>query len=307
MLKNRRRPCTGDVCSARRVSTGPELDLLLNGWRSVLWRLTWWLRWYVRSFPLVHGRGVILRTLVTPMLPRQGLFRVAMPSGYDLEIGYRERIGISFAVYGSFERHEREALIGQVRTGTTAVDVGANVGIYALELSKAVGDQGSVIAIEPWPDNVRRLRQTIARNAISNIRVLPCAVGSKPSVVEMYGGRDPAYVTSVPTNGRSTYPVVQRVTQSTLDELWADAGMPTVSVVKIDVEGAELEVLKGARRVLASCHPTLLCEANSKEKLRLLTDYLVGLGYGVKQPPGFERWNFLFVFMEPTTADAIES
>lgn len=236
------------------------------------------------------------------MLPRQGRFRVSMPSGYDLEIGYREHIGISFAVYGNFERHEREALTGQVRAGTTAVDIGANVGLYALELSKAVGDQGSVIAIEPWPDNVRQLTQTIARNVIPNIHVLPCAVGSKPSVVEMYGGRDPAYVTSVPTNGRSTYPVVQRVTQRTLDELWVDAGKPTVSVVKIDVEGAELEVLKGARTVLTSCHPTLLCEANSKEKLRLLTAYLTGLGYGMKQPPGFEPWNFLFVFMDAGTA-----
>ncbi len=276
----------------------PELQLSLTGWRSLLWRLTGWLRWYVRSFPLRPGRGVILRTLVTPMLPRHGLFRVAMPSGYDLEIGYRERIGITFAVYGTFECHEREVLVCHARTGTTALDVGANLGIYALELSKAVGDQGSVIAIEPWPDNVRRLRQTIARSAATNIRVLPCAVGGSSRVVEMHGGLDPAYVTSVPTSGHRRYPAIQGVMQHTLDELWQNAGSPTVSVVKIDVEGSEVEVLKGARGLLTACHPTLLCEANSKEKLHLLTEYLDEFGYVVRQPDGFEQWNFLCVFKD---------
>lgn len=304
-MENRYRPRTNDVGAVRDMSAAPVLDLSLTPWRSLLWRLTSWLRWYVRSFPMRRGRGVILRKLVTPMLPKHGQYRVAMPSGYALRIGYRERIGISFAVYGNFERHEREALVERALCGTTAIDVGANVGIYALELSKAVGEQGSVIAIEPWPDNVRRLKETIAGNSIANVCVLPCAVGSEQRVVEMHGGCDPAYVTSVPTNDPSAYPEVQRIVQRTLDELWADAGRPTISVVKIDVEGSELEVLQGARRLLATCHPTLLCEANSTEKSRLLVQYLSEFGYRPWQPRGFEPWNLLFVFEEAATAAVV--
>lgn len=302
-MEGRHQPQTSDVGSVRDMSAAPILDLSLTPWRSLLWRLTSWMRWYVRSFPILRGRGVVLRMLVTPMLPKYGFYQVAMPSGYVLRIGYRERIGISFAVYGNFERHERAALVERAPRGTTAIDVGANVGIYALELSKAVGEQGTVIAIEPWPDNVRRLKETIAGNSIANIRILPCAVGSEPGMVEMYGGCDPAYVTSVPMHGRGAYSQMRRIEQRTLDQLWADAGMPAVSVVKVDVEGSELEVLKGARRLLAACHPTLLCEANSTEKALLLTRYLRDLGYRPWRPHGFEPWNLLFLFEVDATAE----
>lgn len=285
-----------DSGSRRTTPTGPAIDLALMGWRNLLWRLTSWLRWYVRSFPIRRGRGVILRKVVTPTLPIQGRFAVAMPSGYALRIGYRERIGISFAIYGDFEPYERTALAERVQLGTTAIDVGANVGIYALELSKAVGEQGRVLAIEPWPDNVRRLQETIYNNSIKNVRILPCAVGSEPSVVEMHGGGDSAYVTSVPTGNLGAYPETHRIEQSTLDQIWRDAGSARISVVKIDVEGSELEVLKGARQLLASCHPALLCEANSPEKSESLKRFLGEFGYRPHQPVGFEPWNLLFVW-----------
>lgn len=246
----------------------------------------------------------MLRRVVTPMLPREGHFRVELPSGYDVRIGYRECIGVTLAVYGDFEEHERAALLGRAHRGTTAIDVGANIGLYALELSRAVGGDGTVIAIEPWPDNVRRLEEAIASNAIANIRVLPCAVGKAPGVAEMHGGRDPAYVTSLPASGEAAYSDVRHVPQRTLDDVWSGAGRPDVSVIKIDVEGAELGVLSGARELLATCHPALLCEANSPEKSALLTGYLSELGYRPSQPPGFEPWNFLYVFGTGTAATA---
>jgi len=280
-------------------TTAPKLHLSLNPLRSLLWTATAWVRKYVTSFPITRGRGVVLRRVVTPMLPSEGSFRVELPSGYHVRIGYRERIGVTLAVYGDFEEHERAALLDRTHRGTTAIDVGANIGLYALELSKAVGADGIVIAIEPWPDNIRRLHEAIASNSIANVRVLPCAIGQEPGVVEMYGGRDPAYVTSMPASGEEAYSEVHRVPQRTLDEVWSDAGRPTVSVIKIDVEGAELGVLTGARSLLETCHPALLCEANSPEKSVLLNGHLGELGYRPSQPRGFEPWNFLYVYKSP--------
>jgi FkbM family methyltransferase len=107
----------------------------------------------------------------------------------------------------------------------------------------------------------------------------------------MYGGGDPAYVSSLPMKGRDAFTTVLNITQDTLDNIWVEAGRPTVSVLKVDVEGAELEVLMGAQQMMESCHPTLLCEANSIEHLHRLSDYLRVRGYDVYQPHGFERWN----------------
>jgi hypothetical protein len=80
-----------------------------------------------------------------------------------------------------------------------------------------------------------------------------------------------------------------------LDRIWEDLGRPAVSFVKIDVEGAEASVLRGARAMMASTHPPLLVEAKNDARLALLLSELEPLGYRRSTRAGFLPWNHLFV------------
>ena len=77
------------------------------------------------------------------------------------------------------------------------------------------------------------------------------------------------------------------------------AGRPAVSVVKIDVEGAELNVLNGATKLLESCRPHLMMEANTRDELRVIEDFLAPYGYSRSRPVGFMPWNYLFRSQQP--------
>jgi methyltransferase FkbM-like protein len=80
-----------------------------------------------------------------------------------------------------------------------------------------------------------------------------------------------------------------------IDRVWDDIGRPAVSIVKIDVEGAEASVIRGARAMITATHPTLLVEANDEARLASLRTELEPLGYRRSARPGFHPWNHLFV------------
>jgi FkbM family methyltransferase len=138
----------------------------------------------------------------------------------------------------------------------TAVDVGANVGTLSLVMARVVGPTGQVIAIEPGPESLRWLRRNIARNRAANVTVMKTAVGALQ-------GRRAFYAEDTLVHGSFyDHPDAGRrwtvdVEQKTLDQLVPDGA----DLVKIDVEGAELEVLQGAPRLLAS-GPRLVVEWN---------------------------------------------
>jgi hypothetical protein len=79
-----------------------------------------------------------------------------------------------------------------------------------------------------------------------------------------------------------------------LDTIWSDLSRPVTSVIKVDTEGSEAEVLSGARDLLASQRPYVLAEARGEPDLTRLCDLMEGLGYETLQPKGFAAWNYLF-------------
>lgn len=83
--------------------------------------------------------------------------------------------------------------------------------------------------------------------------------------------------------------------------VWEEAGRPRIVFVKMDVEGAEAAVIRGATDLLGTCRPTMLVEANSAEQLQILRTLLAPFGYQVEQPAGFAPHNF--VFCAPQAAD----
>ena len=255
----------------------------------------WPLRIYLRLSPLRRGKARILKTLIIPTLPPlPASFVAQVPGGGLIRLHHRESLGISVLGFGGFEKTEIRTLSRYARPGSTAVDVGANVGIVTVPLAFAVGPFGRVLAFEPNAGNVDRLRENLLLNHLSQVSVHALALGATPGDIVLNLGSDPAFHSSVEvmtpwrTNNAVTVPC------STLDVMWEEAESPDVSVVKIDVEGGELAVLKGARTMLDRDHPALLVEAHDNNYDQVAA-WLGELGYESSRPRGFNTWNYLFL------------
>lgn len=262
----------------------------------VWWRIVVLVRRYVRHCPVQRGKGVLVRRVLLPALPGgTATFTSRLPGGGLVNLRPRETIGLATLLYGSFESAEISCAIRLAEPGTMAFDVGANVGVYSVALGLAVGQDGLVIAIEPDGNAVHRLIDNLALNSITSVQVVEAAAGEGDSQVELHLADDSAYNSVVTVGGGHSEAGVLVVRSVRLDDIWEVHGRPIVSVVKIDVEGAELSVVRGARAMITTVRPAILVEANDRQHLAPLQSELELLGYRRATRPGFEPWNHLFL------------
>ena len=266
-----------------------------RGLFKAVWALSWPIRVYLRLTPAHRGRGLVEAALVRLVLPlAPGAFVASLPGGGTIAVRYRERIGLSMLLYGSFEAAETELLRSLARPGTTAIDAGANVGLITVPLALAVGRTGHVLAFEPAPETVARLRENLRRNGLENVTVVEAALGAERGAATLVLGEDSAYNSTAltsPAGGREVR--VER-----LDDVWEEAGRPDVSVLKVDVEGAELDVLAGAAELVRSSRPAVLVEAAEPQRAEAVTQLLAGHGYRLTPAAGVQSWNLLFLSAE---------
>lgn len=165
-------------------------------------------------------------------------------------------------LYDDFEKEEQSFLSRFLRTGMTVLDIGAHHGFYTLLASKKVGPQGFVIAFEPSPRELRRLRWNLTLNRSRNVRLEPLALGSNEGMAELFvclGQGTACNSLRPPAVSEPIQPFLVPVT--TLDSYLEKHLIHLVDFIKIDVEGAELEVLKGASGLLrSSSRPIIMCE-----------------------------------------------
>lgn len=177
---------------------------------------------------------------------------------------------------GTYELDKQLAMQKFVRPGMTVYDVGANRGFYMLFFSQLVGPTGRVYAFEPLPSQVQALLDHVRLNAIANAWIIDCAASDKTAMSGFTFDRGA-------TENRLSDENDPRLIVSTLrldDANLAPADfIKPPDFIKIDVEGAELAVLKGAAKLLQEHRPVLFValdwRATRRECLRLLDS----LGY----------------------------
>lgn len=150
-----------------------------------------------------------------------------------------------------------------VREGMTVFDVGANVGYYTLQAAARVGPRGQVHAFEPVSITFQKLLANLRLNDFRNVVANRCSVSDREGHADLYLA-DPSNL-----GASSIYPIaqgqaVERVPSITLDTYVEQAGLPAVHVVKIDVEGSELAVLRGMTGVLRRSEVQLLVEVSER-------------------------------------------
>jgi FkbM family methyltransferase len=180
---------------------------------------------------------------------------------------------------GSSERAVQQALAEHLHLGMTFYDLGANIGFFTLLAAKLVGPFGCVVSFEADPEIAARLRENVSRNNFPWVTVEQKAVWSEPSVVTFLR-MDPA---NSPDRGQghiipdAICPNAIPIEAVALDAYTSKNSAP--QFIKCDVEGAEVEVFRGARRLLAEKRPSVLCEIHSNEIRRLVLQDFSALGY----------------------------
>lgn len=148
----------------------------------------------------------------------------------------------------NYEAAFDEAIFAAITPGDMIWDVGANIGYYTAKFADATGPQGHVFAFEPFPATVARLRDAVSSYA--NVTILPKALGSRCERVVMEGGQDELRATSrilAADEGAGIAVEVQ-----TGDDVLTTAKISAPSILKIDTEGFELDVLEGMSELLTN-------------------------------------------------------
>jgi FkbM family methyltransferase len=161
---------------------------------------------------------------------------------------------------GEHEVQVQQAMRRLVREGDVVWDVGANIGAMALIAGRIVGPSGSVLAIEPDPDCVEAIRANVALNDAGWIEVLPAAAAARSGPVDIIVVSDRLWTRLATVGAHEFAERTIPVDGIALDDL----DRPPPALVKIDVEGGELDVLAGMQRLLRDARPHVICEMHGR-------------------------------------------
>lgn len=190
---------------------------------------------------------------------------------------------------GTNELPVQQAVAELLKPGQVFYDVGANVGFFSVIAARLTGPQGHVVAFEPVATNCALVRYNCRLNSLRNVELIEDAVGDVAGtgnlLLARYSGGAALDVASAPPDfaGKVSVRVV------TLDDLVSQQRIAAPDVVKIDVEGAEIHVLRGMRRVLTERRPVVIFEVDAADKAGVdakwneCVGFLQRLGYGIRE------------------------
>ena len=230
--------------------------------------------------PLI-GKGTISRSLSKLLIPKPtGELVARTVYGFDLLINPAIDNGVEHSLYyfGTYEKGTLQFIREHLKPGQVFLDIGANIGLMSLFAAQCVGKQGHVYAFEANPETAKILRHNLHINAVKNTDVIEKAIGNANGNIKLYANwqvnRGGATLIK-PAEAKESYEVeLTRINDfSELREL-------PIAMVKIDVEGFELDVLKGMSDLLKRESPPMLiveCSAdrnNHYDSVYEMVDYI---------------------------------
>jgi FkbM family methyltransferase len=147
-----------------------------------------------------------------------------------------------------------------IAKGDTVADVGANIGGFTLQAAIKAGEKGKVYAIEPALENLEALKRNIELNKLKNVEIIKKGLWSEPTILEFQMHELPGQHSIVMGDVQAKSKKV-KIDVTTFDELVKDMNISRLDFVKMDIEGAEIEAIKGMKNTLTSLKPKLVIEA----------------------------------------------
>ncbi len=211
--------------------------------------------------------------LVTPLLN----------DGLVCFVNTKDLIGWKILFYGEYEEDTNRILKEYVKPGDVVIEAGANIGSETLILSKLVGNSGMVYGFEPSPYVFDRLKINIQINELQNVKAYDVALGEDDKMIT-FNIFPKGYCNSGMSSKYLETSVTKKidVKQQTLDTFIAENNINKVSFLKMDIQGAELDLIKGASKTLEKFHPIIFSEAYDDQiDTKLLYEILKSLNYTV--------------------------
>lgn len=189
---------------------------------------------------------------------------------------YLQNWGLGAGVWAAISGYEYEPelrpVMSFIKKGHIVLDLGANVGAYTLKMAQQVGETGLVIALEPNQENFKKLENNIKINGFKNIKAFQIAAGDFNGHAELTFEKNFENAASIiHGNGRCT----ETVTVVRLDDFFQEQNIQKVDFIKMDIEGAEPNALKGLEKIISECRPIILFENSNT----MTTEQLSKMGY----------------------------
>jgi FkbM family methyltransferase len=226
----------------------------------------------LRSLRLLPSavRSYAFRSLSWPLARRLSTeLDVKVVAGSTMRVHTADAVGRTLAVSGVWEPNVTAEFVRALAPGDICVDVGAHIGYFTLLAAKLVGPGGHVYSFEPSPANYRVLIDNLKRNDAGNVTAIDAAVGAGPRRAVLYEGTgtntgratlDERIAGRAATEERSVAVEVKTIAATVPARRF-----PRIRVVKIDVEGAEIDVLHSLEPIFRAAHPlTVFLEVNPK-------------------------------------------
>lgn len=217
-----------------------------------------------RLYPLYSGCGTIANhPFITRLAGAKNETVWARVVGGEVRAPLADFVGRAAYFSGDLDRKVTWICSRLIRPGDTVMDVGANIGIVTVCMANLVGKSGRVHSFEPNPVLAQLLQQVIERNQLHNVKLHPIAVGSEHSQLELRVPTSNAGAASLVRNVGSPDCKAVTVPVKPLSVIAAQESIGSLRLIKIDVEGYETEVFRGARGLLQSVRPdAILFELN---------------------------------------------
>lgn len=206
---------------------------------------------------------------------------VVLNDGQSLRSSSRNFSSLSVYMTGERDAEFQAFIARRLRPGGTFVDVGANIGVYSVFASRIVGEGGRVVSIEANPKTYRYLLANVERNGIKNVTARNCAAGEAGGTLLLTENKRNIGETHVTSTGETGI----SIDVDTLDAILAAQGVERVDYIKIDVEGFEQSVLRGARNTLVRNRDvvvqTEIVDSHARRygnSTTQIADYMAGLG-----------------------------
>lgn len=192
---------------------------------------------------------------------------------------------------GMYEAETAAWVQASVHAGDTFLDVGANAGYFTLIGALKASPVGRVVAFEPLPVNVQVLEDQVRLNNLQNVTVVGMAVSDVigDAVFTQEATNANSHLSAVPMGHAAAKPLHAITVQTTTLDAFVESRGLKPAAIKIDVEGAEMLVLRGAARTLERLRPLCLVSTHSVPLKQACGAYLEGLGYRVSEMPRFEH------------------
>ena len=249
------------------------------------------LRWYLRKFPLRDGKTFFYQRFSPRLTPPEPFVTTALDAGFRMKLDLRDAVQRRMYFYGDYdERYEAQMIRRLLDKGEIFWDIGANIGYFSLLAAAALQHTGRVIAFEPGQVAYARLMDNIGLNLFGNIATFNLAVTDREgeAALHLAAGTADGCASLYGAGGEVTAREICRTVS--LDGFAPSHALPGPDFIKIDVEGAELFVLRGAREMLAVSRPLVLVEmkaetlAASGTDKREIQELLAGYGYVASYP-----------------------